>query len=150
MATVWLLSLVAMATALLAVLLQRGTGGGSPAVSRPDAAAAAQDDHLHIGLPTQPTAQLLLAIADVHGDWEQALAALALAGVVTSSPDGAHRWAAGRSVLVQSGDVVDRGSSSIALLQLFRDLAAQAEQAGGRVVLLWGNHDVMLLEGDLR
>ena len=86
----------------------------------------------------------LVALGDLHGDLEQAEAALRLAGVV--DPSGA--WA-GRpgDLLVQTGDLVDRGPESLQVLRRFEGLA---EEAGGAVELILGNHELMNVQGDFR
>ena len=55
-------------------------------------------------------------------------------------------WIAGRSLLVQTGDLVDRGNNSLGVIDLFDDLAHQANASGGRVVTLMGNHELMLIK----
>ncbi len=57
-------------------------------------------------------------MADLHGDLNQTLAALRLAGAV----DGNGRWAGGRATLVQTGDVLDRGPDSLAIVALLERL----------------------------
>jgi hypothetical protein len=64
--------------------------------------------------------------------------------------DDRERWSGGRAVLVQTGDVVDRGDDSRRALDLLRRLEREASRAGGRVHALLGNHEVMRLLGDLR
>jgi len=88
----------------------------------------------------------LMAVGDLHGDLQQAVAALRLAGAMGS--DG--RWAGGRGTLVQTGDALDRGNDSLAVLGLLARLQEEAASAGGEVVLLAGNHELMNLAGDLR
>ena len=88
----------------------------------------------------------VVALGDLHGDLPQTERALRLAGVV----DEQGRWSGGPTVLVQTGDVVDRGPDSKAILDLLRDLQSQAAEAGGRVELLLGNHEIMNLQGDWR
>ncbi|MEW5305143.1 MAG: hypothetical protein WDW36_007704 [Sanguina aurantia] len=63
---------------------------------------------------------------------------------------GQWHWSGGAASLVQLGDVVDRGPDSLPLLALFRRLRTEAGEAGGRVVLLLGNHELMLVQGDFR
>ena len=89
---------------------------------------------------------MVYAIADLHGDYDQAIAALRLCGLIAA--DGS--WAGGNATLVQTGDLVDRGPDSLKVLELFRTLRRQAAQAGGRVVTLLGNHEALNLEGDFR
>lgn len=93
-----------------------------------------------------PAAERVVAIGDVHGDLDQTRAALRLAGVI----DGSDAWAGGKTVLVQTGDILDRGNGERAILDLFSTLAPQAERAGGRVVVLHGNHELMNAAGDFR
>merc|ERR1719436_3153 len=60
------------------------------------------------------------------------------------------RWTGGNATLVQTGDMVDRGDYARDLYALFSDLRQQAAEAGGRVVNLVGNHDLMNIIEDLR
>ncbi|KAF9377748.1 hypothetical protein CPC16_011686 [Podila verticillata] len=48
------------------------------------------------------------------------------------------------------GDLVDRGSDTIAVYKLFQKLRPQAAAAGGEIINLLGNHEVMNMGGDLR
>ena len=88
----------------------------------------------------------VVAIADVHGAYEPFLSILTAAGLI----DGNRRWAGGRAVLVQTGDVTDRGAGVREALDLLMALEQQAEDAGGRVHALLGNHEVMNMLGDTR
>jgi hypothetical protein len=97
------------------------------------------------GVPS-PTAETVLALGDLHADLDNAEHALRLLGVLGA--DG--HWAAGQATFVQTGDVTDRGPDSGAILALLRRLQGEAAAAGGRVVPLLGNHEVMNMQGDLR
>jgi hypothetical protein len=88
----------------------------------------------------------MVALADVHGDLEATRAALKLAGAI----DDDDAWIGGDLVLVQTGDQIDRGPDDRAILDLFEDLADQALLTDGAVYALWGNHEVMNVELDLR
>jgi hypothetical protein len=96
-------------------------------------------------LPTV-AAERIVAIGDLHADLDNALQVLQLTGVV----DASGHWIGGQATLVQTGDVTDRGPDSRELIDLFAQLQAEAEAAGGRVVALNGNHEIMNLTGDLR
>eukprot|EP00993_Chasmostoma_nieuportense_P002216 NODE_3031_length_1043_cov_11.677948_g2889_i0.p1 GENE.NODE_3031_length_1043_cov_11.677948_g2889_i0~~NODE_3031_length_1043_cov_11.677948_g2889_i0.p1 ORF type:complete len:327 (-),score=64.17 NODE_3031_length_1043_cov_11.677948_g2889_i0:42-1022(-) len=85
----------------------------------------------------------LFAIGDLHGDAHNALRCLQLCNLT----DAEWRWTGGEATLVQMGDVVDRGPDSIQLLHLLMRLRAQAAAAGGQVVQLLGNHEVMAFKG---
>ncbi|GLI60960.1 hypothetical protein VaNZ11_003213 [Volvox africanus] len=60
------------------------------------------------------------------------------------------RWSGGDVVLVQLGDVVDRGPDSLALLIRLKGLQMQARAAGGDIVMLLGNHELMNIYHDFR
>ncbi len=97
-------------------------------------------------LAAAPGAPRVVAIGDMHGDAGAAWRALRLAGLV----DAELRWVGGRAVLVQTGDVLDRGDDERALLDGLARLQREAAAAGGRVVLLNGNHELMNVQGDFR
>jgi hypothetical protein len=88
----------------------------------------------------------LVAIGDLHGDLGTALQVLQLAGVV----DATGRWIGGDTVLVQTGDLTDRGPDTRAVLDLMMRLEKEAPATGGQVVVLLGNHEAMNILGDWR
>jgi hypothetical protein len=92
------------------------------------------------------TPQRIVAVGDVHGAYDRFVAILRSAGLV----DGRQRWSGGRAVLVQTGDILDRGPDSRRALDLLMRLEREASRAGGRVHALLGNHEVMRMLGDLR
>lgn len=102
--------------------------------------------------------QRIVAVGDLHGDLPQASKVLRMAGVV----DHRNRWIGKTTILgvlrsvwrgksgslvwmctVQTGDIVDRGKDTIALYHLFDNLRAEAAKAGGAVISLLGNHELM-------
>jgi len=87
-----------------------------------------------------------VAVGDVHGDLETFRGLLRKAGLI----DAKDRWTGGARTLIQTGDVCDRGPHSRAVLDLLMSLEKEAREAGGRVVVLMGNHEAMNLFGDLR
>src|SRR5581483_2675182 len=88
----------------------------------------------------------VVAVGDVHGDYEQFTAVLASAGLI----DGNGNWSGGKTQLVHAGDVLDRGPDSRAVMDLLMKLEKQAAAAGGAVHALIGNHEAMNVYGDLR
>jgi hypothetical protein len=92
------------------------------------------------------TTERIVAIGDVHGAYDRFVETLRAAGLV----DGRTRWSGGRAILVQTGDVLDRGPDSRKALDLLRRLEGEAMRAGGGVYPLLGNHEVMRLIGDWR
>ncbi len=92
------------------------------------------------------TTERVVAVGDVHGAYDRFVALLRAAGLI----DRRDRWSGGRAVLIQTGDVVDRGGDSRRVLDLLRKLQGEAARAGGRVHALIGNHEFMRLVGDWR
>jgi len=88
----------------------------------------------------------VVAIGDVHGDYGRFVAVLQSAGLI--DPEG--NWTGGKSHLVQTGDMLDRGPDSRKVVDLLMRLEGQARSAGGDVHVLIGNHETMNLYGDLR
>ncbi|KAK1272351.1 hypothetical protein QJS04_geneDACA005967 [Acorus gramineus] len=87
-------------------------------------------------------------VGDLHGDLDQARCALEMAGVLSS--DGQDLWTGEETVLIQVGDILDRGVDEIAILSLLRSLSIQAKIKGGAVFQVNGNHETMNVEGDFR
>ncbi|HWQ52805.1 MAG TPA: metallophosphoesterase [Bryobacteraceae bacterium] len=88
----------------------------------------------------------VVAVGDVHGDFEQFVAVLESAGLIDSNGD----WTGGAAHLVQTGNVVGGGPDSRKVLDLLRKLERQAAAAGGAVHCLVGNYEAMNVYGDLR
>lgn len=88
----------------------------------------------------------IVAIGDVHGASERFVTMLTRAGLI----DAQRRWAGGKTVFVQTGDVTDRGAGVREALDLLMALERQASSAGGKVHVLVGNHEMMNMLGDLR
>ena len=86
----------------------------------------------------------IVAVGDVHGGYDAFVEILRTAGVI----DLHNRWIGGRTHLVQTGDVLDRGPDSRKALDLLMALERQAPEAGGRVHALLGNHEIMNIRGD--
>jgi hypothetical protein len=92
------------------------------------------------------TNERIVAVGDIHGAFDQFVAILRTAGII----DNRNRWSGKKAVLVQTGDVLDRGPDSKKALDLLRKLEGEAQRAGGRVHALLGNHELMRLVSDWR
>jgi hypothetical protein len=93
-----------------------------------------------------PAAARLVAIGDLHGDLAATRAALRAAGAI----DDHDLWIGGALTIVQTGDVLDRGDDEQAILDLLARLDADARAAGGAVIQLLGNHELMNGNADFR
>jgi hypothetical protein len=88
----------------------------------------------------------IVAVGDVHGAGDALVSILQKAGLI----DAQKRWTGGTSILVQTGDLLDRGPGVRQILDLLMALETQAAAAGGRVQALMGNHEVMNIIGETR
>lgn len=87
-----------------------------------------------------------VAIGDLHGDLNATRAALRAAGAI----DDRDAWIGGELVVVQLGDVLDRGDDESQVLELLDRLDKDARAAGGAVIMLLGNHEFMNAAQDFR
>ncbi|MFL6829645.1 MAG: metallophosphoesterase [Sphingomicrobium sp.] len=93
-----------------------------------------------------PPAPRIIAVGDLHGDYDAWLAIARAAGLV----DPGGHWMGGRTILVQLGDVTDRAPDSLKIIRSLQQLQGEAPRAGGRVLVVLGNHEAMNVLGDLR
>ncbi len=81
----------------------------------------------------------VVVIGDLNGQY--IVLRRLLMGLKLMKKDGI--WCGGRTLLVQMGDIPNRGANSRAAMDLLIGLRPQARDAGGDVVWLLGNHEVM-------
>ena len=96
--------------------------------------------------PAFAQAQRIVAVGDLHGDYAAWIDIARAAGIV----DARSRWSGGNAILVQTGDIADRGPDSLKIIRHLQALQKEAPAAGGKVVVLVGNHEAMNVTGDLR
>jgi hypothetical protein len=92
------------------------------------------------------TPERVVAFADVHGAFDDWTALLKELNVIDSNLN----WSGGKTHLISTGDLIDRGPGSRAVVELLMKLEGQAAKAGGAVHLTLGNHEVLVMTGDLR
>jgi len=90
--------------------------------------------------------QKIFAISDIHGKFDQMIKLLKGNDIV----DGNLNWSWGNGHLVIAGDVFDRGDKMTEALWFIHQLEKEAKRYGGCVHFVLGNHEVMVLRGDLR
>jgi hypothetical protein len=87
----------------------------------------------------------MVAIGDLHGDLDKTREALRLAGAI----DENDSWIGGELVVVQTGDICDRGPYDRAIFDLLERLAAEAHDVGGAVHRVLGNHELLNVVGNM-
>jgi hypothetical protein len=101
-----------------------------------------------VATSSSPSAQprRVVAIGDIHGALPEFKSILQSAGLT----DASGQWTGGQTTFVQTGDMTDRGKDVRAVIDLLIALEPQAERAGGRAIVLLGNHEAMNLVGEQR
>jgi hypothetical protein len=142
---------VALAIALGGACDRSARDAVPPPSSRPTTATLPTQASAGCTLPATPVKlpvapKRLVAIGDLHGDLAAARAALRAASVI----DDGDRWSGGATVVVQTGDILDRGDDEPQIYELLERLHGEASKAGGAIVLLNGNHELMNAARDFR
>lgn len=88
----------------------------------------------------------IAVISDVHGHYDTYLNQLVSNGII----DEGLNWKFGKGHLVFLGDAFDRGDQVTEILWHLFKLEKQAASVGGMVHFILGNHELMVLSGDLR
>lgn len=88
----------------------------------------------------------LMVISDPHGNMDCFVSVLRGNNVINEK----YEWIYGANHLIINGDVFDRGKNVLPIFWLIYKLEREAEEAGGQVSFLIGNHEPMILAGDYR
>ena len=88
----------------------------------------------------------IAAISDLHGQYNVMIKLFKSNKII----DDNLAWNFGEGHLVITGDVLDRGDQVTEILWFLYQLEQQAEDAGGKVHMLLGNHELMVMTGDVR
>ena len=109
-----------------------------------------------------PKVERIIVLGDLHGDFKLTIKCLTKTNLI----DNKLNWIGGKTVVVQVGDQVDRcrpmnhkcdnplstiddEHSDIKILELFTKLHGQAITVGGAVYSLYGNHELMNVDGNM-
>lgn len=93
----------------------------------------------------EPAAKTLV-VSDLHGRLDAYVALLKGNGVI----DNNHNWIYGKNHLIFNGDILDRGRDDIGIAWLTYKLEKEAQDAGGCLQFIVGNHEDLALKDDLR
>jgi calcineurin-like phosphoesterase family protein len=93
------------------------------------------------------TTEVVHALGDTHGDYDRLVKLLVAGKLMDGTPDKSDEaaWSGGKSVLVVTGDMIDKWDHSLDVIALMRALVASAASQGGRVVISTGNHEAEFL-----
>ena len=97
-----------------------------------------------ITTPELKTGQRIVSFGDVHGDISALKNFLVTAQIMDpkSTPENPI-WSGGDTICVQCGDILDRGDDELKCIRLLASLARQAQQAGGALLMCYGNHEAL-------
>ena len=105
-----------------------------------------------------PAVKRIVAIGDLHGDYQQTIRSLQLAKVIKLH-GSRWVWDGGQTWVIQLGDQIDRKArdeavndedSEIKIMKLLDYLDSQAIKFGGRVLSLIGNHEAINLSAQFQ
>src|SRR5690242_15964248 len=122
------------------------TGGNAA-----EGVAASRDWKTHPAVVELDTTEDIFAIGDPHADPQRLAAVLAGAKLIdnaSTAPDQV-KWAGGKSILVVTGDLIDKWTDSLGVIKLLRTLQSDAPKHGGRVIITMGNHEAEFLADPL-
>ncbi len=88
----------------------------------------------------------VFAVGDVHGEYDVLFNLLRNNKIIDE--DG--KWIFGNGQLIFLGDLFDRGSMVTETLWFLHELSFEAEEFGGKLIVLLGNHEIMVMKGDYR
>jgi hypothetical protein len=113
----------------------KGSGAG-PAKPRRDWTA-------HPAIATISGATEIYAVGDLHGDLTVTIRLLSAVGLI--SPTTPFHWTGGNKILVVLGDVIDKGTGALPVIDLLSSIEPEARAAGGQVIVTLGNHEAEFL-----
>lgn len=96
--------------------------------------------------PLHAAAQRVVAVGDIHGEYEGLVSILKKAGIINEK----LRWAGKRTIFVQTGDYLDRGAEVRKVMDLLMSLERAAGRSRGKAIVLLGNHELMNLTSALQ
>jgi hypothetical protein len=88
----------------------------------------------------------VFAIGDLHGDFRAAVRTLWGVGAINEK----YEWVGKHIIVVQLGDLIDRGKEDMEILNLMRRLEKEAPKYGSQLIVLNGNHEFINVAGDLK
>ena len=93
------------------------------------------------------TTQNIYVIGDPHANPARLSALLLGAKIISGIPQQPSdiSWGAGESIVVFTGDFIDKGPDALTVIALIRALQTEAAKDGGQVIATMGNHEAEFL-----
>ncbi|HUT85212.1 MAG TPA: metallophosphoesterase [Elusimicrobiales bacterium] len=91
---------------------------------------------------TKKTHSSTVAIGDLHGEYKGFIEILRHTKLIDKSLD----WKAKNQILVQMGDVIDRGEFGLEVYDLLEKMQCQSLKFKSKVIRLLGNHELEILK----
>jgi len=91
------------------------------------------------------TSERVVTAGDLHGNLDGLVKILQDSKLV----DQQGHWIGGKAIFLSPGDVLDGNRESVLIVKYIMDLEKEAEAAGGKVITTYGNHELMVSEGDV-
>ncbi len=88
----------------------------------------------------------IYVLGDIHGEFDDLIKILKTSRLINEQLE----WTGGKAHLVFLGDLFDRGKKVTKLLWFIYKLEQQALKVGGKVHVVLGNHEIMVMTKDLR
>jgi hypothetical protein len=126
-------------------LSPRPADGPLPAVDL--APSGGRDFHTSPAVVQVDSDHDILALGDIHGDYDRLVTLLVAARVVASPPTmpDSVDWAAGSAILVITGDFIDKFNHALKVIPFLQALQLSARKVGGDVIVTMGNHEAEFL-----
>jgi UDP-2,3-diacylglucosamine pyrophosphatase LpxH len=83
----------------------------------------------------------LFCCGDIHGDFDRLILLLQKHNLINEHLN----WIGGDSTLILIGDLTDRGTQGIQVIKLIMSIEKEAQDQGGKVVSIVGNHDALIV-----
>lgn len=108
-----------------------------------NAAKQSRDWTAFPAVATAPDAAEIYAVGDLHGDVTVTASLLSSLGLISASTP--FHWTGGDKVLVIVGDIIDKGTTALPIIDLLSTIEPEARAAGGQVIVTLGNHEAEFL-----
>jgi len=86
----------------------------------------------------------VVVVPDIHGDYEHLISILRHSKVI----DKKNNWIGKDTILIQTGDLLNRGNDTMKIYDTMMDLREQAQKKGGIIYMLIGNHEIFEVRGN--